>query len=149
MFRAKLNGNKHLGQVIFIKDEDSFDFEPSRNADITLMLNNLYLGIDSETMLVQQVWGFCPKLSWIERKLKAPLAPAGQLICSGGVQPGISKRLDKSKEWKAIFDRKTGWVCIGEQSSSQNEVAVEFAVNTIAVLDEEKLKAIWLKPNFI
>jgi hypothetical protein len=147
VFRINPNGKKHLGQVIFIKDEDTFDFEPSRNADITLLNKNLYIGFDSETMIAQQVWGFCPRARWLNKELKVPLTLDGQLILSENIEAGISKNL--TKNWTVNFDSKIGWVCIGDDSFSQNDVAIEFAANIIAILDRDKLKAIWLKPNFI
>lgn len=149
MFNVNQNGIKHLGQVIYVRSEYSFDFEPSRNADITLMINNLYLGIDSETMSALQVWGYSPKSSWINKKLRVPLSSNGKLKLSERVEAGLSKKLLGSESWKTNFDPETGWVCIGDENLSHQEIAVEFATNTIAVLDGEKLISIWLKPIFI
>lgn len=149
MFKANQNGIKRLGQVIYVSNEHSFDFEPSRNADITLMINNLYLGIDSETMLAQQVWGYSPKSSWINKKLRVPLSSIGELNLFERVEAGLSKRLIGSESWKTSFDPEIGWVCIGDENLSYHEIAVEFATNTVAVLDGEKLISIWLKPIFI
>lgn len=149
MFKAKNTGVEYLGELIYIRGEHSFDFKPSRNSDITLMIGYIYLGIDSETMSVQQIWGYSSNFSWIEKELKVPAYFKGELILNEELEGGISKRLIESDEWQTSYDRNTGWVCIGNEFIEQNEIAVEFAKNTIAVLDRGILKAIWLRPKLL
>lgn len=50
--------------------------------------------------------------------------------------------------WKTYYDEENGWICIGNPQC-ENGVAVEFAQNTLAVIDNRELKAIWIKPEFI
>ena len=46
------------------------------------------------------------------------------------------------------YDEENGWICIGNPQC-ENGVAVEFAQNTLMVLVNSDLKAIWIKPEFI
>ncbi|OMD48447.1 hypothetical protein BSK56_11790 [Paenibacillus borealis] len=144
MFIASDNGRKLPGQLFYIKSEYSFDFKPSRNADITLMLNFLYLGVDSETMLAQQVWGYNSYTTWNERDLIQPYYFVGELRLQELIEPGTSKRLKEG--WSTSYDPKTGWICIGNEEASQNDIGVEFANNTVAIVNSGELKSIWLRP---
>lgn len=148
MFKAITTGIKTNGQVIYEKNDYSFDFKPAQNTDITLMVGYLYLGIDSETMLARQVWGYSPSSSWMKKILKVPTYFSGDLSLQEEIQAGLSQRLGDSENWTTYYDPDTGWVCIGDDSFSKNDIAVEFATNTIAVLKEENLKAVWLQPVF-
>ncbi|MRS05087.1 hypothetical protein EG832_18015 [bacterium] len=149
MFKAINTGRKTKGQVIYEKYDYSFDFKPAQNTDITLMVGYLYLGIDSETMLARQVWGYSPSSSWTRKTLKVPTYFYGDLSLQEEIQAGLPKRLVDSGNWTTYYDSDTGWVCIGDDSFSKNDIAVEFATNTIAVLKEENLKAVWLQPVFL
>ncbi|WP_042196909.1 hypothetical protein [Paenibacillus camerounensis] len=145
MFLAVDNGKKLSGQLFYIKSEYSFDVRPSRNSDITLMLDFLYLGFDSETMLAQQVWGYNPYVTWNERNLISPCYFVGELRLQELFEPGTSNQL--KEKWDTSYDSKTGWLCIGNEKHSKNDIGVEFANDIIAVVaDTGELKSIWLKP---
>jgi hypothetical protein len=149
MFRFVINetGKFHFGSLIYYKGENSFDFVPSRNADITLLVGYVNIGVDSETMTVQQIWGLHPYEDWIQETLNIPSFIEGELIVEGDIQPGMTYRLDGSEGWTAKFDSQTGWVCIGESETIKSDIAIKFADNTIAIINDSKLKSLWLKPQ--
>ncbi|NMA64907.1 MAG: hypothetical protein GX957_01530 [Clostridiaceae bacterium] len=149
MFRFIINatGKFHSGSLIYYKEEDSFDFVPSRNADISLLVGYIHIGIDSETMTAQQVWGLYPCEGWVEKTLDIPSFIEGELIVEGDIQPGMTYRLDGSEKWTAKFNSQTGWVCIGESEIIKSDTIIKFAENTIAVINDSKLKSLWLKPE--
>ena len=60
---------------------------------------------------------------------------------------GISIPLTKVNEWPTFYDPISGWLCIGQPITSQTCESVEFATNTVAVIDEASLRAIWLHPS--
>lgn len=148
MYKFLANGNFKMnpGKLIYKKEENSFDFLPSKNADITLLLGYLYVGIDSEMMSVEQVWGFCPFESWYEQKLEYPRAFEGKLFLKEKLDPGMSYKMDG--KWTVKYDPESGWVCLGNDAISANDVAIEFAHNSIAVIADSMLKSLWLKPEF-
>ncbi|QLY80375.1 hypothetical protein [Clostridium intestinale] len=148
MFITKKSEVKHSGELIYIYNENSFDFKPSKNTDITLMIGYISVGIDSETMLALQIWGFSPSTSWIEKKLELPTYFTGELYLKEEIEAGVSKRLIESSTVKTKYDKESGWICIGDESMLKNEIAVEFATNTIAVLSANTLKSLWVKPIF-
>lgn len=149
MFRFIINetGKFHSGTLIYYKDENSFDFVPSRNADISLLVGYIHIGVDSETMIVQQIWGFYPYEGWIKKPLDIPGFIEGELMVEGDIQPGMTYRLDGSEKWTVKFDSQTGWVCIGESETTKSDTVIKFADNTIAVINDSKLKSLWLKPE--
>lgn len=149
MFRFKVNStdNIHAGSLIYCKGENSFDFVPSNNADILFLVGYLHIGVDSETMTAQQVWGLQPYESWIKKTLSIPDFIKGQLMVEGDILPGMSYRIEGSENWISQFDSQTGWVCIGESEKVKSDSFIKFADNTIAVINEGKLKSIWLKPK--
>ena len=54
-----------------------------------------------------------------------------------------------ASDWQTYFNGKTGWVCIGNPDCNSKSKGVEFAKNTVAVIDNEQLSSIWIKPQFI
>lgn len=149
MFKFKVNNTAkiHLGSLIYYKEENSFNFVPSRNADISLLVGYLHIGVDSETMTFQQIWGFQPYEGWIKKALNIPNFIEGELMVEGNIQPGMTYRIDGSEKWAAKFDSQTGWVCIGENEIAKNDSFIKFADNTVAVINNDKLKSLWLKPQ--
>lgn len=145
-FKIDNNRKKLEGQPIYLKDEYSFDFEPTENVDISLLVGYLTLGIDSETMQVRQVYGYNPNSSWTEKSLLLPLSTPGALILEGDIEPGVSKRLVDSNSWSSYYDRKSGWICIGSYELTANDKVVEFANETIAVVENGYLKSLWINP---
>ena len=59
--------NKHIGKVVYISKENTFDYSFNFSTDITIMIAYLNIAIDSNTMELKYVWGFSPIESWIER----------------------------------------------------------------------------------
>lgn len=148
MFRFKINNNNkiHSGSLMYYRDENSFDFIPSNNTDIFLLVGYLHIGIDSETMTAQQVWGLQPYEFWIKKTLDVPNFILGELMVEGDIVPGMTYRIEGCENWTTEFDSETGWVCIGESKKIINDLFIKFADDTIAVINNGKLKALWLKP---
>lgn len=145
------NAKKISGFPVYRKKEYSFDFVPHQSADTSLLYCNLSLGFDSQTMQAKLIWGFHPYLGWIERKLTIPHAIEGGLLLEGtesSIQSGQIKRIVECDEWNTYIDPETGWICFGNCESMNSEIAVEFAENVIAVVNQGKIKAFWLKPTF-
>ena len=148
MFKINKTAKIVEGQVIYRKNEHSFDFEPAINTDYSLMIGNLYLGFDSESMLARQIWGYHPSTGWINKGLVFPTSFPGGLQINQEIEVGMTHRLVNIGEWKTYYDPKTGWICIGDDKNLQDDISIEFATDSIAVLSFNKLKSIWLKPIF-
>lgn len=148
IFKVKKSDKIVQGQLIYDKKEYSLDFKPPQNTDCSIMIGYLYLGVDSESLLVRQIWGYNPYSSWVNKYLKTPYSFPGELVLGKEIEAGTSRRLIEVGKWKTFYDSNTGWICIGNDSNLQDDINVEFATNTIVVLNRKKIKAIWLKPIF-
>ncbi|MCM1231911.1 MAG: hypothetical protein NC489_17465, partial [Ruminococcus flavefaciens] len=108
------------------------------------------LGIDSEDMCVKCLWGFSPEESWKEAALCVPSAIEGELRLIGEYEAGLTWRIDKSRMWESYFDKESGWYCIGNPMSDDEDTAVRVIKNMIVVVDNtSKLKAVWVQPVFV
>jgi len=150
LFNIRNNLNYNNGKVFYYSDEETFDFSPRINSDISLLVAYLNIGIDSESMRATQVWGISPKKSWIKSSINLSDYEKGELILiNNNYSSGLSWRIDSENIWKSYYDENTGWHCTGSIIFDENCKGVEFATNTIAVLKKNELHSILLKPNFI
>lgn len=148
-FKVKEDLTINQGEVIYIKKDLSFDFKPIYSADYSLLIGYISLSFDSETKCACQVWGCNPINVWVNKDLNKPKSIKGDLLLDDEIETGDNKRLIEAGAWTTYFDKSTGWVCIGNYEEESNDVAVEFANNTIAVINQNNLKALWLRPKFI
>ena len=144
-FKCEFNGKMNQGRLVYYESGE-FDFIPSRNADTIILLDYLCIGFDSKEMDARQVWGFHPRGLWIKSKLQSPIAQNGNLFIVDDIEPGDNVRLEDVGD-VTYYDDSSGWICIGEVDYKDCE-AVEFATNTIAVIKNSNLHALWLKPDF-
>lgn len=149
IFRVKEDLTINHGEVIYVKKDLSFDFRPIYDADYSLLIGYVSLSFDSETKRACQVWGCNPISTWVNKDLIKPKSIRGALLLDDEIEAGDNIRLIEAGVWITYFDKSTGWVCIGNDKGDNNDIAVEFADNTIAVINQNALKALWLNPKFI
>ncbi len=137
-----------MNLVIYRKKEYSFDTNPKMNTDLDLMLGDLFLGADSETRLILSISGYNNINGWISKSLQPPVFFEGELILAENIKPGIAKKIKGSEFWKTYFDQESGWICIGDNTFSTQNIGVKFLANAIAILNNNSLKALWIKLKF-
>ena len=142
----RYDGKRVLGRLIYHRSQRSFDVEPRPERGVaSLLINDIQIEMDDEGRLIY-VWGLCPHESWTRATLAPPSAKTGRLHYFGGeVVPGVSERLNVSNRWGVINDISSCWMCIGDENA-QGE-GIEFAPGAVAVLKEEHLVALWLRPE--
>lgn len=138
------------GKLIYRKEDHSFDFEPMRSSDFSIIIGYLNITFDSYTRVAQQIWGFHASDSWQHKILQQPISFQGELLLddSINIESGEVERIVEVDEWSTFYDHQSGWICIGDPDAI-TEVAIEIALSTIIVLENRILKAIWLKPEFV
>jgi len=147
-FQAKPGELMYHGHPVYRREDWGFDFEPSQvGGDMGVLVRDVEVLFDSALRCASQVSGFCPHMSWIRKSLSIPASFTGSLLLLDETidTPDIV-RIDGSSDWNVSYDPGTGWVCIGFETEDQEDVAVEFATDTIVVLHPPYLKAVWLKP---
>ena len=147
-FQAKPGLLLHQGQPIYRKKDWGFDFEPRQvGGDCAVLVGDVEILFDSVLRSASQLRGLCPHTRWIKRSLSIPESFTGSLLLLDTTldAPDIV-RLDGTTEWSVSYDPGSGWICIGSDTYSPEDVGVEFATDSVAILHNTYLKALWLKP---
>ena len=140
------------GQLVYRRNEFSFDTEPSEGGRaISIAVNEVQLFVDDGGRVIY-VSGYCPYHGWDQTSLTTPKYRRGDLIVvdlnPGSIPTGMGFGLnDLSSRWP-VYVNPQGWVCIGD-SADQGDQAVEFAPNCVAVLRGDSLVALWLHPRMV
>ena len=153
LFEAIKGKVSYQGQIVYRRDEWSFDFLPNQVSDFAVivgMLNIAFIVVGTSIAYACQIWGYHPHTIWIEKKLSLPISFEGNLVLRSDVVNEFDNvTLEEAKRWKTYYDDAIGWVCIGDDSQDKEDLAVEFATGIIAVINKQHLKSIWLKPALI
>lgn len=131
--------------LIYNEYEYAFEVEPYTHlVEFYVVINYLDLLVNDGGYVVQ-ITGICPYKEWKPMDNVVPNYISGGLKVLTDLEYGFSYRLNEDKEWQVFVNEKTGWVCIGNPTFYGD--AVEFCKNCVAVLDNDNLVAIWLKPK--
>jgi hypothetical protein len=141
---------EYYGQVVYVKRDWSFDFVPHQMCGCSILIADIELCFHSEIRRASEIGGYHPDATWIHKPLTPPHAFTGSLILlDDTIEDGDIVRLEGSFEWPTSYDPASGWVCVGDDQTSTEDEAVEFATNTMVVLRQQQLKALWLRPVFV
>ncbi len=125
-----------------------FIFEKDCETEIKDDSFNLYIGYMMLSFSVtskkaKRFSGFNSYKKWINKNLELPVSVKGELYLNDELENQSEKYI---KYWSTYFDKVKNIICIGDYHQKENDVAVEFCANIIAVLEEGKyLKTIWIK----
>ena len=139
------------GQAQYLKDESSFFYDPWNDVNFSILIEQGYnsLDINLETGRVLQVTGINPNYNWIEKELVTPVFKRGILTVSFDEKRQEGTGIQYTNDWQTYFNYKTGWVCIGNPDCNSESKSVEFAQNSVAVIDDGQLSSIWIRPQFV
>lgn len=137
------------GRLVY--DGTGFQTEPRPSGCVaSVVVNYLELMLDEEKQWVVFVTGYCPHQGWDRGTLRPPMARRASLraVLDGPLVPGVSIGLDPSEErWPGLVDPVAGWVRLGKGDPAQDREGVQFAPGSIAVLEGDRLVALWLHPD--
>ena len=146
------------GTSRYVIEDHAFDFSPrdaikprALGAHTSLVVGTLQLEVDIESSTCLYLWGYCPRGLWTKSSLTAPTSRFGLLkvVTSARLQPGVSVGLEGTVESKLQFDPISGWFCMGRPNVGSECRSVEFASGCLAVVENEELRALWIRPvNF-
>ncbi len=146
-FSINLQTSIQNRNLVYRTKDYAFDSTPTaKEISLDILVNNVNLTINENDEVIQ-VWGMCPHTTWIASNHKVPEYKQGSLKLLTNLEPGFSYRLNKEQEWEVSINEETGWICIGDPINRGN--SVEFNKGCVAVLSEEHLIALWLKPKII
>jgi len=140
------------GQLVYRRNDMAFATEPGLDGrGISVVINEVELFVDDSGRVIS-VSGYCPYQGWRHTSFSPPKHDPGVLTVVGlhpstepdGMAFGLN---DVTNRWPVHVNAE-GWVCIGDPANSGDE-AVEFAPNSVAVLREDQIVALWLCPTMI
>jgi hypothetical protein len=149
-FILKGNGGPVDGKLVYVNDEYAFRFSSPTKPDAisSVQVNSLQMSI-SEDGTVLYAHGYCPLFNYHETDLIPPSArPNISLVVRSDNEfiPGVAYSLGGPTDWEVSINKRSGWICLGNPAC-QGLDAVEFAKESIAVVVNSTLVAIWLHPE--
>lgn len=145
-------GQPLVGKLVYRAAEYAFATEPRpATCGTSFTINEIELMLaDEERQRVVFVEGYCPHPGWRTSVLRPPVALPGVLRGGAGspITPGGAMAVhSKDDRWPVLVDSAAGWVRVGKGDPNEDREGVEFAPGAIAVLEGDRLRALWLRPE--
>jgi len=138
---------KFNGELLYIHDEYSLCYIPfSTNVSVSILCGG-YTSLDTicETGSIVHISGLNSNHIWIPAKLEMPKSKRGELIAHFDKPPLKGTGVDYDRSWRTYYDKNSHCICIGNPSVKDSDFCIEFANEIVAVLNGERLIAIWAK----
>ncbi|MDW8244656.1 MAG: hypothetical protein RMJ88_15725 [Thermogemmata sp.] len=142
------------GKPIYIVKEWSFCYVVKSSYIPTVHLasfvtDTIELWINIDTCICVYVDGYHPYGLWELASLCIPDYAPGILKAhpSEQILPGVGYDFEDMVPPSSWFDPTTGWWCIGRKDHPKGSTAVEFATDCVAVLVDERLVSLWMRPD--
>jgi hypothetical protein len=144
-------GQPVAGILVYRAADYAFATEPRpATCGASFTINEVELMLDDEQrQRVLFVDGYSPSQSWKRSSLRPPVASLGVLRADAGepVTPGSATAMDSNDvRWPVLVDPGTGWIRLGAGDPDSDREGLAFAPGAIAVLEGERLVALWLRP---
>lgn len=141
----------YVGELQYIKEEESLYYEPWIKNDFSIMLGAAYTDLNalSETGEVVQLSGLNPKKLWIEKTLLFPDARKGKLLFKSEQPLLRGTGVDYATNWKTFYDPLANCICIGDAMITPECDCVEFCNGVVAVLKKKELLSVWARIKFV
>lgn len=135
------------GQLIYIRKESSFLYDPWKASEISVMLGETCIGVDVllNTGELVQISGFSPCRQWTKASLSMPQAKTGYVFMKG-IEPQIEGIcIEYPGEWPIFFDKTSKVICFGNPIIDDVCNAIQFSRDIVAIERRSILYAIWAK----
>ncbi len=104
------------------------------------------LDVNVKTKKVVNVTGMLPTSIWFEKRLTTPLAQNGILEINDNLsQYTVIQSLTNAN---AYYDKRTGWVCIGDRKSKER-TNIKIMNNVIISLNNQEVTAFWINVGIL
>lgn len=139
-------------ELLYLWDQYSFFCKDHpKGPGVSINVNEVEMWLNEGGQILY-VDGFCPYQEWKETCRNVPpfvragLAVTNPTPCH--IPRGIAIAMnDRVNPWSVSINPE-GWVCIGDTAAS-GDTAIEFARDCVAVLEEQNLLALWLRPRIV
>jgi hypothetical protein len=133
-------------KVVYHQGDHAFNtLPPIQFYGYTLSVNEIGLPLTPDYIFLC-AHGYCPIESWTPCKLYPPKAEFRQLklMVDKDLVPGVTMPIHRER-FQAFFDESGKWFCLGDHSRHDFTFAIEFAPGSILVVDQNIVRALWLR----
>lgn len=104
------------------------------------------LAVDPKNNRVVGVQGVLPISIWLYKKLKAPVAKEANLYLTyEGINPSPKVMVQYMHKEDFYYDKKTGWLMVGERKATPLDEAYKVQDNVIVVVREREIVSLWIQ----
>jgi hypothetical protein len=157
-FRFETGSSPTPGQPSYAVEDHALTYDLQRDEDVqlgasprhtSLSIGTIQIEVSLDTYQCLYVWGYCPSTHWKKSSLSTPIAKRGRVFVETDAPlfAGVSVGIEQMSKAKVRFDIKSGWLCIGTPECNENDEVIEFATSSLAVLNEGRLRSIWIRPQ--
>lgn len=146
-FRISENSKYIDGDIFYNNNEFIFDSSTGKG-EFSIMIGKGYceLSVARFNSRIYSFEGINNQEEWIIKNLIFPDSIKGELYF-------ISDTIDiinydgtwYTENWHTYYDKNNNYICMGDFNINCNDTAIEFCKNIVAVVERDKLKAIWIK----
>lgn len=139
-------GNNNITKSVEYDDEH-FSFGLPKEDSVILTLGVSFAGLEFKGYN-KEFMGLCgvmPKSIWFMKHLKAPIAKKGTIRLEA-INFQLTDRLiiQALKNQDTFYDKKSGWLVIGERKSTALDENVELMDKVILVVRNNEIVALWI-----
>ena len=136
-----IDDDKLSGEILYIPDEYAFQTEPRPPFWNSVLVDNLELILDIDGRITG-IWGLCPHTRWKSAHLVLPKSRYGGVICEKFATFDSRIPVRIASNWQISFDRKKGWICIGDVHEKCDHI--EVVAGLVIAIDNQALHSIWI-----
>ena len=143
---AKTDGYFNHTKAVYNEKTYSFGAHEADKTLISFGVSFAGLAIDAKTNKVIGVQGVLPISIWLYKKLKAPIAKEANLYLTyEGISPNPKVMVQYMHKEDFYYDKKTGWLMVGERKSTPLDEAYKVQDNVIVVIREKEIVSLWIQ----
>ena len=145
--------------MLYRSRDFAFDFELASRKELgrqkiggnvsSIAVGTLQIEVSVEEKALLYVWGYHPRKMWCSGSFAPlPYRPGCVRLASElEIRKGISIKLAEVGDWPTVYSPDSGWICVGCAEVPLTSDRVEFATNTVAVVEKGRLLSLWLHPE--
>lgn len=146
--KVEENQNQTLTKAIYNEKAYSFGAHSENKILISFGVSFAGIEIDAKTNKITNVAGVLPISIWIYKKLKAPNATKANLYVDfEGLNPNPKVIVQYMHKEDFYYDKKIGWLMVGERKKTSLDEAYLIQDNVIVVIREKEIVSLWIKIN--
>lgn len=131
-----------------VYDEKKYSFGSHLEDKILISFGVSFAGleVDPKKNKLIDVIGVVPKSIWIKKKLVAPIAKEANLYVNyEGFEPNTKVVIQYLKRDDFYYDKKTGWLMVGERKKTPLDEAYKIMDNVIVVIRDKEIVSLWIE----